>query len=82
MYENQDQLSDSQYSEWAMDLGLDVAAFEQCYDSGEFDQKVTAQFAEGHANGISGTPGFIINGVVLSGALPYEAFAEILDEQS
>ena len=82
MYENQDKLSESQYKQWATDLGLDVVAFEQCYDSGQFDQKITAQFAQGQANGISGTPGFIIDGIVLSGALPYEAFAEILDEQS
>lgn len=63
---------------YAADLGLDTIAFNNCLDRGTHAGKVQADMEEGTTNGIGGTPGFIINGVVLSGALPYESFEQIL----
>jgi protein-disulfide isomerase len=45
------------------------------------EAKVDADMALGKDAGVSGTPAFIINGVFLSGAQPYDKFATIIDEQ-
>ena len=36
---------------------------------------------EGQSNGITGTPGFLINGQVLSGAQPFSAFQAAIEAQ-
>ena len=33
------------------------------------------------AAGVSGTPAFFINGIMLSGAMPYEQFQTIIDRE-
>ena len=40
---------------------------------------VEADMAEAQSLGINGTPAFVINGHLVSGALPYEVFAEAVD---
>ena len=37
--------------------------------------------AEGSSVGVTGTPGFIINGLLVSGAQPYENFKNIIDDE-
>ncbi|HLG20624.1 MAG TPA: thioredoxin domain-containing protein, partial [Bdellovibrionota bacterium] len=36
---------------------------------------------DGANAGVSGTPAFFINGVLLSGAVPFENFKDIIDEE-
>jgi len=36
---------------------------------------------EGSQHGVTGTPGFFVNGRNLSGNLPLEAFVRIIDEE-
>jgi protein-disulfide isomerase len=59
---------------YARALGLDVAKFERALDSAKVEERVQADIDEGQRIGVRGTPTFVINGRVLSGALPYEAF--------
>ena len=40
-----------------------------------------AQANEGARHGVNGTPGFFINGRPLSGAVPYETFVRLIDEE-
>jgi protein-disulfide isomerase len=42
---------------------------------------VRRDLADGQAAGVSGTPAFLINGRFISGAQPFEAFKEIIDEE-
>ena len=42
---------------------------------------VQADMKEARGFGITGTPGFMINGRVLTGAQPLEAFEKIIDEE-
>lgn len=74
----------------AKDLGLNVAQFQQCLDSGKFRDEVDKDIADGIAAGISGTPSWFIgqsskNGVIKSrlvvGAQPFSAFKIIIDEE-
>ncbi|MBD3359167.1 MAG: thioredoxin domain-containing protein [Candidatus Buchananbacteria bacterium] len=53
--------------------------FEQCLDSGKYDQKIQADQSLGVQLGVRGTPASFINGYLLSGALPYEAVKDVVD---
>jgi len=66
---------------WARDTGLDTAAFNECLDSGRFQDEVAKDKADGEGVGIQGTPFFFINGRVVGGAQPYPVFKKIIDEE-
>ena len=57
-------------------LSLDRDAFTICIDTRQFRKQVEADVAEGRAIGLTGTPTFLVNGTVLVGAQPIEAFRE------
>lgn len=67
--------------QFASDLGLDLQAFNQCLDSGEFRETVLADYEKGNLLGVNATPAFFINGRFLSGAQPFEAFQSIIDDE-
>lgn len=52
-----------------------------CMSSGEKKTVVDADTNEGTGVGITGTPGFFINGRLLAGAYPFEEFKKIIDEE-
>ncbi len=74
-------LSDADLKQAAADLGLDTAKFNACVDSHKYKARVDADMQAGDAAGVSGTPAFFINGRQLSGAQPYEAFKQLIDEE-
>ena len=43
--------------------------------------EVAKDMQDGQSAGISGTPGFIINGQLLSGAQPFAAFKQVIDAE-
>ncbi len=63
----------------AQELGLDKAAFDACMASGEMQSKILASVRAGNELGVTGTPAFFINGRPISGAQPFERFAELID---
>jgi protein-disulfide isomerase len=65
----------------AQALGLDLARFRAALDSASDRAAVLADQRQGSAAGVSGTPAFYVNGVKLSGALPFESFKSVIDEQ-
>ncbi len=88
LFENQNALTVPSLKGYAKNLGLDTATFDNCLDSDEKAQKVKDDMAEGQAKGITGTPGFIIQGTdangrlmeeTISGAQPYPAFEEVIE---
>ncbi|HLP79137.1 MAG TPA: thioredoxin domain-containing protein [Acidobacteriota bacterium] len=79
LFANQDALSVADLKTYAKDLGLNTAKFNTCLDNGEMVAKVAADVAEGKAAGITGTPGFLINGELLVGAQPFDAFKKVID---
>ncbi len=66
---------------YAKDLGLDSVAFNQCFDSGKYAQKVDAETGVGKMLGLRGTPSFFINGRPLIGAHPFETFQLVIEEE-
>lgn len=66
---------------WASQLGLNVAKFNQCLDSGKYKAEVQKDFQDGSAAGVSGTPSLFINGRLVVGAQPFASFKAIIDEE-
>lgn len=60
--------------QYAAQLGLDTAQFDQCVDSDQFIEEVYRDTSEGRDHGVSGTPSFLINGQKVEGAIPYADF--------
>jgi len=65
----------------AATLGLDGAAFGQCLDTGRHGGLVERDVEAGQGLGVSGTPAFFVNGRPLVGAQPFEAFAQVIDDE-
>jgi protein-disulfide isomerase len=61
--------------------GLDGAAFKTCLDGRKTQALVEADVKAGEEAGVSGTPAFFINGIPLRGALPFEEFQKVIDEE-
>jgi protein-disulfide isomerase len=66
---------------YAEAVGLDMAKFNACLQSGEMAKVVERDGAAAEALGVSSTPTFFINGRELAGALPPEEFQRIIDEE-
>jgi len=64
---------------YAEDAGLDQGAFQECLESGEPTRVVQEDIQRGAAYGVRGTPAFFINGRVIFGAQPLEAFRRTID---
>lgn len=55
-------LSESFLIDMADTIGLDMDAFDECFASRKYEDRVAQDFEDGQAAGITGTPGFLING--------------------
>lgn len=81
VYANQDDMSMDAFMTYASDLGMDTEAFAACVDSEETQQLVLRDYEAGQTLGVSGTPTFFINGKMISGAMPFENFKSVIDEE-
>lgn len=79
VYENFRQYSADTLKQHAATLGLDTAQFNECLDTGQKAAVVQQHLAEGRAAGVTGTPGFTINGELVQGALPLAEFQRVID---
>ncbi len=70
-----------QLETYARDVGLDIAAFEQCLSSGKYHAAVQNDIQERSRLGVTGTPTFFINGRLLVGAHPLSKFVEIVEDE-
>ena len=68
------------FGSYAIELGLDAAAFTACLDSGQHTAAVQADLEQGISLGVDGTPAFFLNGNFLSGAQPYDVFRAMIEE--
>jgi len=55
-------------------LGLDMNQFNSCVSSNKYQNQVDQDEADGKAAGVTGTPSFVINGKLVTGALPFAQF--------
>lgn len=66
---------------YAEEIGVDSQTFDQCLDNQETKEEVENDFREAQKFGVKGTPAFFINGRFVNGALPFEVFKKIIDEE-
>jgi protein-disulfide isomerase len=66
---------------YAAELGLDAANFGACVDERRHRGKVDADLALARAIGADGTPTFVVNGVVLSGAQSEQDFDRLIEAE-
>lgn len=67
--------------EAAKTVKLNLEAFKACTSAGKYKSVVDNNFAEGQRFGVSGTPAFFINGVLLSGDQPLAAFENAIENE-
>jgi len=81
VFANQGKLKREAFLQYARELGLDVKRFEQDVYSPRPKTAVDADISEAKSLGVTGTPAFFVNGHYLSGAKPFEEFAEVINAE-
>ena len=66
-------------SDLAKSIGLDMNKYGECMDSERNRPKIQAHLAEAEKRGVGQTPTFVINGLVVPGAIPYDKFKSLVD---
>ncbi len=74
----QAELGDASYGPLAEELGLDRAQFDRDMLDPLLDARIAEDIAAAERFGVSGTPTFFVNGRILSGAQPIEAFDHLI----
>ena len=77
LFENQQDLSDDNLKLWAEEQGYDI---EECLDNGDFTNEVLNDASDAQAAGGRGTPYFLVNSCPISGAQPFSAFEQVIED--
>ena len=81
LFANQAKLAIEDLRRYAQEIGLDMARFDKDFTDLTLKKRVDDDMAEAKSLGITGTPGFFVNGRFLSGAKAFDAFATVIDEE-
>jgi len=81
LFAEQHAMSEPDLKEKARRIGLGGAEFDACLDSGRHSEAVRQDLLAGTGAGVSGTPAFFVNGRYLSGAVPFDHFVELIDDE-
>jgi protein-disulfide isomerase len=74
-------MSVDKWKEEAKNLKLNTTQFNNCLDSGKYASKVSQEAAGGESAGVQGTPATFVNGELISGAVPYAQFKQVIDSK-
>jgi protein-disulfide isomerase len=77
--ENVGSYSEARLHQYAASVGLDVSAFSQCLQSDTSLARITADKNSASQNNVNSTPSFLINGQLMEGAQPFDAFKQIIE---
>jgi len=78
VFENNKALQDSDLEGYAKQLKLDMEKWKKDKESAQVEEWLKGHQALAAAMGASGTPAFFINGVVLTGAKPFDEFKKVI----
>ena len=83
MFENAKALDRASLDKYAGEVGLDMGKFKAAMDEGKFKSAVATdqKYADSLGTGGFGTPTFFINGKKIAGAMPFDSFKSIIDEE-
>ena len=80
-FANQSELGRDFYLETAEANGLDMDDYRACLEENRYQNEVEIDGLDGQLAGVRGTPGFFINGQILSGAQPYSIFERMVQRE-
>ncbi|MCY3831786.1 MAG: thioredoxin domain-containing protein [Chloroflexi bacterium] len=80
-FENQGELGRDFYLQTAEKFELDLDEYTACLDESRYIDEVDIDGFDGQIAGVRGTPGFFINGQILSGAQPYSIFERMIQRE-
>ncbi|MDJ0785469.1 MAG: DsbA family protein [Myxococcota bacterium] len=66
---------------YAEQTGLDLAEYKACVAERRHKDLVENDFQDGAKAGVTGTPAFFVNGIMMSGARPLEEFVQLIEEE-
>jgi protein-disulfide isomerase len=79
LYEHQADLADTDFTHFALTLGLEVYRFQSDLEREVFAQRVAEDFRSGLRSGVNATPSIFINGVRYDGPPEYEPLRLAID---
>ena len=90
LFENQKALEESDLTNYAKSIGLNMSKFQKCLDSGKYANQIKKEIELGQKSGVTGTPSFFLGVTnpkdsnvkavkVIKGAQPYNNFKEAID---
>ena len=81
MFSNPNQLSKDDLAQHAATVGLDGAEFQACLESNRYDDVIEHDVQDGMQAGVTGTPAFFIDGILVSGSQPASVFEKTIDSE-
>jgi protein-disulfide isomerase len=81
LFDNQQHLENGDLAKYAARLKMDRKQFDECIAHRIYAADVQHDLDEGQKLGITGTPTFFINGMILIGATPMGDFARLIDRE-
>src|SRR5258706_49972 len=81
LFANQQALADADLEKYAAEIHLDPAAFKTCRQDPATETRVNTDATAARAAGLTGTPAFFVNGILVSGARPLEDFTRWIDQE-
>ena len=81
LFANPRAMSQPDLRRYAEQVGLEAEAFDACLSSRKHAAAIDADVREASAVGITGTPAFVVNGIVLFGLQSEEALDEVIQEE-
>ncbi len=74
-------LGDDIYKQYAQELNLDMAKFNECLTNHTYQTYVQANSDFAVKTGVNSTPTFFINGLAVIGAQPLDVFKQVIDKE-
>jgi protein-disulfide isomerase len=81
LFADQKNLKPEAFNRYAQEMGLDMMQFAKDSVDPATQKQIDADVAEARSLGVTGTPGFFVNGLFLRGAKPFEDFARVINAE-
>jgi protein-disulfide isomerase len=81
LFANNRALGDEELRKYAAEVGLDAATFDQCVKSRKHQTAIEEDVQEAKKIGITGTPAFVVNGILMTGLQTADALDVVIQEE-
>ena len=81
LFSRRDGMTPEAATQWAAGAALDTAAFSKCLTDHVHQTTIVKDIATANELATSATPAFFVNGRLLQGAQPIQAFREVIDDE-